>query len=222
MTAVRMDASLRASLEEFLRGLPAAAADDPDINVRDAWRNQIAIEAEGLYLAARLTFVNDLPRAKKAGEKVARRELTKLTKLTDALRNHILNMHRDALEAIEMHQGKARHPLVLEHELRELLAAIARAEKNIPKTPAKLDLHAKHQARETTKYAACMFERLTGKKIKRSPRTVRVNTHLCVAKEDGEFHQFLSEAFKLLCIDAKPAGQIKLMLAEKGREKTPI
>ena len=49
-------------------------------------------------------------------------------------------------------------------------------------------------------------------------KTVRINTDF-YAKEDGEFHQFLTEVFKLLQVDAKASGQIKLLLTEKGRQK---
>jgi hypothetical protein len=229
MTMVRsMDAALRASLEDLLRRLP----------VRDDRRDEIAMETAGLYFAARMASVNELPRTKRAGGNIARRELAKLAKLANAFGKHIKNnMHLDALEAIDAQPGR-RPTIDIVDDMRNLLIAIEGAEKIIPNSPpsepygykkiVKLyrgdlhgkKLHAKHQARDTTKYAAYVFEKLTGKKVKRTPQMVRSNAHL-YAKEDGEFCQFLTDVFKLLRIDAKAAGQIKLLLAEKGREKTP-
>lgn len=211
MSLVRMDTTLRASLENLLGRLP----------IRDDRRHLIAMEAEGLYFAAGMGSVNDLPRAKRTGANIARRELAKLAKLTYALGKHIKNMHRDALEAIEAHKGNGRHPLDLKDELLELLRAIGRAENTIPETPAthKHSLHTKHQAGDVTKHAASVYEQLTGRQIKRNSKTVNINAHQSATKEDGEFHQFLTEVFKLLRIDAKASGQIKLLLAEKGRQK---
>ena len=205
---VCMDDALRKSLEALLARLP----------LREDRRGTIAMEAECLYMEAGHVALSDLPRAKKAGAKAARRELDELAKLSFKLGRHILSMHHDSLEAIRAQKGKARDPLLLVVELRELIDALASAEEAIPQTPASGDLHAKRRARDVTLYAASLFERLTGKQVTRNTKLVRVNAHLHGPKESGEFHQFLADAFRLLGIDAKAAGQIKLLL-EKGREK---
>jgi hypothetical protein len=205
-----MDPTLRASLEDLLRHLP----------VRDDRRDKIAMEAAGLYFAARMASVNELPRTKRAGGNIALRELEKLAKLANAFGKHIKNnMHLDALEAIDAQPGR-RPTIDIVDDMRELLIAIEGAKKIIPKSPPSQDLHAKRQARDVTRYAALRYESLTDKKVKRTPQMVRSNEHL-YAKEDGEFHQFLTDVFKLLRINAKAAGQIKSLLAEKGCEKTP-
>ena len=64
------------------------------------------MEAEGLYFAARMGSVSDLPRAKRTGANIARREFAKLAKLAYALGKHIENMHWDALEAIEAQKAR--------------------------------------------------------------------------------------------------------------------
>ena len=56
-----------------------------DLCSRDDLRDLIAMEADGLCLAARLASVNDFPRARKIGSKAARRELDMLARLAASL-----------------------------------------------------------------------------------------------------------------------------------------
>jgi hypothetical protein len=77
-------------LEQILSGLP----------VLPTMRALIPSLAEGLRVSAGLHAVEDLPRARDGGTKKVRSELIDLVKRSEALREHILLMHRDALNAV--------------------------------------------------------------------------------------------------------------------------
>ena len=101
-------------------------------------------------------------------------------------------------------------------DLRELATASERAE--FKPTVGK-KLHAKHRAGETTAHAAELYERLTGKRATRVSKSVAVNSrHGTIEEEAGEFRNFLAEVFKLLGIEAKPAGQLKLLSGKRSRK----
>jgi hypothetical protein len=206
----KRDKALRESVEALLGRLP----------ILDDRRDQIASQAEGLCLAATFASMNDLPRARKVGGKATRHELDKLAELSIALGSHILSMHRDSLDAI-LQQGAARHPLIIADDLRKLIAAVRQGEKVLLEIPARRDQHAKRGARDLTRYAEGLFKRLTGRPVTRTSKSVPVNAHEHGSKEDGEFHQFLAEVFKLFDVDAKAAGQIKMLKAEKAQRKKP-
>jgi hypothetical protein len=216
------DNALRETIEALLGQL----------QVRENRRDQIAREAELLCVAATFARVNDHPSAKEIGEKAAKRELDKLAKLSIALGRHIQSMHRDSLDAIEAQRRRFKerrrlpdsplHPIFIVQELRELVNVAGWARGAVSKTPNSKTMHTKHGARELTRYAADMFERLTGRPVTRTSKLVPINAHQRGPKEDGEFQRFLAEVFKLFDVDAKAAGQIKqikLLKAEKAQQK---
>ncbi len=207
MSLARMDTGLRTRLEELLGRLP----------VREDRRDAIRFEAEKLYLAAGFGSGNDLPRAKNAGSAMARRELHKLEKLALALATHIRGMHRDAFEAIDSARGRGRSLLLLADDIVDLHKVVEQIQ-TIKETSGR-SLHSKGQAKFLTDSAAFSFRYLTGKEIKRASKSSPINANLYGSREAGEFHDFLAGLFKLLCIDASAAGQIKLWTAEKARQK---
>jgi hypothetical protein len=175
-------------------------------------------EAISLMWAAALFRANDRPHAKKAGGIVARRELTKLRKL--ALADHIETMHRDALDSVlEQQQGKEPHPRHTGFRARRLADAAAMAHDTIEPTPP-LPLNTKRPAASLTKYAAAMFERLTGKPVTRVSKTEGEEQDERQV-EDGPFKNFLAGAFELVGIDAKPGGQVRAFV-EFHRRKTAM
>ena len=66
-----------------------------------------------------------------------------------------------------------------------------------------------------TKQAAQAFERLTGKAVGRSVRSVPFKPGRRRSIDAGPFVRFLGDVFKVLEIDASAAGQIKLLLRKK-------
>ena len=128
-------------------------------------------------------------------------------------------MHRDAFDAIEARQGAARHPLVVANDLYKLIAAVRRGEKVLSETPASRDQHAKRGASELTRYVVNRVEYLTGTPVTRISKSVPIYAHLHGPKEGSKVHELLDEVLELFDFDAKAAGQIKLLKAEKARRK---
>ena len=90
--------AVRERLEQILAALPVLPDRRADIGREAARLDQVAL----------LHRINDLPRAKRAGARVAVQELDELAKLARRLEEHIQQvMHREALDAVEGRERRA-------------------------------------------------------------------------------------------------------------------
>jgi len=192
-----------------------------NLPVLDERRQSIAeYEAANLCLTCHIAKANDLPRSKRAGSVAAKRALKRFAELAYKLRCHIATMPRDALDGMEADQtGDVPHPLLLDQILKKSIHGSYRAYRGIADhLPAPGNVHSKGRARLITLYCANLFERLTGKPARRHSKSVDVN-YTTGARDCGPFLDFLGEVFYLFEVNAKPAGQLKLL--EKGGQHKP-
>jgi hypothetical protein len=206
------DDATRDGLEQILAGLP----------VLPEMRALTRSLAEGLRISAGLYAVQDLPRARDGGTKKARSELVDLVKRSEALREHILLMHRDALDAVREQNG-CDDPMVIARDLGRLSLAADRA---YGKLQGAVDKPAgpngrRRKAAAVTERAASVFKRLTGQEVTVSVREVmRDADHGGKYRDCGAFVDFLGSVFSVLKIDAQPASQARDFLRKNRLKKS--
>lgn len=169
-----------------------------------------------LHITARLGAIADLPRARNSGGRIASRELATMARHAKKLATQMRGLHRDALIAFERVENRGGlHPILMAKELLVLADAAMRAQKDMPDTPPHRGNRPKRQAQEVTRQARTMYERLTGKASGRATDAYRNG------RPYGPLHDFLTELFTLLQIQASSDAQLKTLLSVPRRINAP-
>ena len=165
-------------------------------------------------------------------------ELADLAKLSLALHNHIRKMGIEAHAAL-----RAVSTILRRHQLekslpsdRDLIAPLLeddldRLAIHVKNTHAvareAIDhvrgsrIQGKPVARAVTDAAAKVYQELTGKAPGRIASGVEVNGHILGQRDGGQFIAFLADVFEALGIDAKAAGQAKLLSKRRPPARAP-
>lgn len=204
-----------AAVEAAIRALPMRT---------DGMAPEVLEVVEMIQIGLWIGQANARSRARPATRSQTMAELKELCDLCRELYDHIENrMRSPALRLVEQTlkagaEERARenrrpiyHPLLLTDQLKATFLAArtgwigARRGDDLPQPQGQ---SRKPAAREVTSQCAIAFEAVTGK-----PAARKYDLH--ANSECGLFVKFLGEIFEALGIDAKPAGQAKLLMEKR-------
>jgi hypothetical protein len=143
-------------------------------------------------------------------------ELRHLAKLSDDIYHHISRMRNPAILALQDTTPAGPAQLRdLKWHVWDMCAAARYAIDHLKKSDEPR-IRGKPQARAVTDAAAKIYQELTGEAPGRISSGVEINGHVRGQREGGPFVEFLADTFEALGIDAKAAGQAKLLSKRRG------
>jgi hypothetical protein len=163
--------------------------------------------AESLYLASIFGAIGDLPRARNAGSKKAKRELERAAEKAAQLVKDLSALPGDALRALEEGETLSEwHPLRLVDTLRAFAKAAQLAGASMPPTPLYRGNRHRVQPRQVARTACKIYRLLSGE------RGGRIHDPYGDKKVYGPLHEFVSAVFRALSITASADAQLKAIL----------